>query len=50
MRMSNNSIVKPHRLLTFFAAVLVTLLFAWAFSREDIGAQEQASIEANLLG
>jgi len=49
MTTSNDVIVKPHRLFTFFAAVLVTLFFTWAFSREDIGAQEQAPIEAYLL-
>jgi hypothetical protein len=49
MTTSNDVIVKPYRLLTFFAAVLVTLLFTWAFCREDIGTQEQAQIEAYLL-
>jgi hypothetical protein len=49
MTTSNAPIVKPYRLITFFAAVLVTLLFAWAFSREDIGTQEQAPVEAYLL-
>ena len=49
MTASNDAIVKPYRLFTFFAAVLITLFFTWAFSREDIGTQEQAPIEAYLL-
>ena len=48
MTTSNDVIVKPYRLFTFFAAALVTLLFAWAFSRADIGTQEQAPVEAYL--
>jgi hypothetical protein len=46
---TSNAIVKPYRLLTFFAAVLVTLFFTWAFSRENLGTPEQAAIEAYLL-
>jgi hypothetical protein len=49
MTASNDAIVKPYRLVTFFAAVLITLFFTWAFSREDIGAQEPPPIEAYLL-
>jgi len=49
MTTSNDAIVKPHRVFTFFAAMLITLLFTWVFSREDLGTQEQAPIEAYLL-
>ena len=49
MTTSNDVIVKPYRLFTFFAAVLVTLFFTWAFSRENLGTPEQAAIEAYLL-
>jgi hypothetical protein len=49
MTASTDAIVKPYRVFTFFAAVLITLFFTWAFSREDIGTQEQAPIEAYLL-
>jgi hypothetical protein len=39
--------MKSYRPAIFLAAVLVTAILAWAFAREDIGAQESAAIEAS---
>jgi hypothetical protein len=38
--------MKPNRVITFFAAVLVAGLFTWAFAHEHIGPQEQPAIQA----
>jgi hypothetical protein len=38
--------MKPYRIVTFFAALVVMVVFAWAIGREDVGAQESQSIEA----
>jgi hypothetical protein len=40
--------MKAYRLVTLFAAVLITVLVVWALGHEDIGAKETQSIEAAM--
>jgi Flp pilus assembly protein CpaB len=38
--------MKPNRIVTLLAAVLIAGIVTWAFAREHVGAQEVQSIEA----
>lgn len=37
--------MKPYRIVIFLAAVAVIGLFVWALGHEDVGAEEDQSIE-----